>query len=75
MEEVFSQIEGNFVGLGVELKTEQAGLNIVNVISVGPAHEAGIRPGDRIVSVDGKTTSQVPRSVSMLQAATENPAR
>ena len=59
MEEVFSQIEGNFVGLGVELKTEQAGLNIVNVISVGPAHEAGIRPGDRIVSVDGKTTKQV----------------
>lgn len=58
MEEVFSQIEGNFVGLGVELKTEPTGLNIVNVISVGPAHEAGIRPGDRIVSVDGKTTAQ-----------------
>lgn len=59
MEEVFSQIEGNFVGLGVELKTEPSGLNIVNVISVGPAFEAGIRPGDRIVSVDSKTPQQI----------------
>jgi carboxyl-terminal processing protease len=59
MDEVFSQIEGNFVGLGVELKTEQTGLAIVNVIPAGPAHDAGIRPGDRIVSVDGKTTQQV----------------
>lgn len=59
VEEVFSQIEGNFVGLGVELKTEQTGLAIVNVLSVGPAHEAGIRPGDRIVAVDGKSTRQV----------------
>jgi carboxyl-terminal processing protease len=56
MDEVFSQIEGNFVGLGVELKTEPAGLLIVNVISGGPADEGGIKPGDRLVEVEGKTT-------------------
>jgi carboxyl-terminal processing protease len=54
MDELFSQIEGNFVGLGVELKTEPTGLSIVNVIPGGPAHAAGIRPGDLIVAVDGK---------------------
>ena len=59
MDEVFSQIEGNFVGLGVELKTEPAGLLIVNVISSGPGYQGGIRPGDRIVAVDGKTTADV----------------
>ncbi len=59
MDEVFSQIEGNFVGLGVELKTEEAGLLIVNVIGTGPAYQAGIRPGDRIVAVEGKTAKQV----------------
>lgn len=57
MDEVFSQIEGNFVGLGVELKTEPAGLLIVNVIPTGPAAEGGIVPGDRLIEVDGKTTA------------------
>ncbi|MBW8884789.1 MAG: PDZ domain-containing protein, partial [Planctomycetia bacterium] len=56
MDELFSQIEGNFVGLGVELKTEPTGLSIVNVIPGGPAHAGGIRPGDFLVAVDGKTT-------------------
>ncbi|HEY2414532.1 MAG TPA: S41 family peptidase, partial [Pirellulaceae bacterium] len=55
MDELFSQIEGNFVGLGVELKTEPAGLSIVNVIPNGPAYIGGIRNGDLIVVVDGKT--------------------
>ncbi len=55
MDELFSQIEGNFVGLGVELKTEPAGLAIVNVITGGPAYTGGIRNGDLIVAVDGKT--------------------
>jgi len=55
MDELFSQIEGNFVGLGVELKTEKTGLAIVSVIPSGPAHAGGIRAGDMIVAVDGKT--------------------
>ena len=59
MDEVFSQIEGNFVGLGVELKTEPSGLLIVNVIPGGPAAQGGIKPGDRLIEVDGQTTAQI----------------
>jgi carboxyl-terminal processing protease len=59
MDEIFAQIEGNFVGLGVELKTEPAGLLVVNVISGGPADQGGIRPSDRIVQVDQQTSDQV----------------
>jgi carboxyl-terminal processing protease len=59
MDEIFAQIEGNFVGLGVELKTEPAGLLVVNVISGGPADQGGIRASDRIVQVDDKTSEQV----------------
>jgi carboxyl-terminal processing protease len=53
MDELFSQIEGNFVGIGVELKTEPEGLAILSVIPGGPADLAGLRPGDWILSVDG----------------------
>jgi carboxyl-terminal processing protease len=59
MDEIFAQIEGNFVGLGVELKTEPAGLLVVNVISGGPASLGGIVSGDRIVQVDDKTSDQI----------------
>ncbi|MFA8019710.1 S41 family peptidase [Bremerella cremea] len=54
--EVYSQIEGNFVGLGVELKADEGNLLIVHAIDGSPAHQAGIRSGDRIVAVEGQQT-------------------
>ena len=57
--EVYSQIEGNFVGLGVELKADSGNLLIVHAIDGSPAHQAGIRSGDRIVAVDGQRTEVV----------------
>jgi carboxyl-terminal processing protease len=59
MSELFSQIEGNFVGLGVELKTEDAGLLIVNIIPGGPADKGGLKISDRIMEVDGRRIGQV----------------
>jgi carboxyl-terminal processing protease len=59
LSEVYSQIEGNFVGLGIELKADQGALLIVRVIPGSPAEAAGIRAGDRIVSVDGISTEEL----------------
>ena len=64
LEELFSQIEGNFVGLGVELKAEQQTLLIIHVISGSPADKAGLRKGDRIVGVDGKSTRELTAEVA-----------
>jgi carboxyl-terminal processing protease len=55
LDEVLSQIEGNFVGLGIELQAQDDALLIVSVISDGPADEAGLHAGDRIVEVDGRS--------------------
>ncbi|MEM1305721.1 MAG: S41 family peptidase, partial [Planctomycetota bacterium] len=55
----YSQIEGNFVGLGVELKADNGALLIVRVIPNSPAERAGIRGGDRITAVDGQATASL----------------
>ncbi len=56
--DVYSQIEGNFVGLGIELKADDGALLIVDVINGSPAQRAGIRKNDRIIEVDGQPTSK-----------------
>ena len=52
--ETMAQIEGNFVGLGVELRTNSDYLEIVSVIEQGPAGQAGIKAGDLITAVDNQ---------------------
>ena len=59
LDEMFSNIEGNFVGLGIELKAESDCLQILSVIKKGPAEEAGIRAGERIVRVESSRTDEV----------------
>ncbi len=57
--ETMSQIEGNFVGLGVELRTHAAHLEIVSVIPGGSASIGGIVAGDRITSVDRQSVAEI----------------
>ncbi|MBN1909971.1 MAG: S41 family peptidase [Pirellulales bacterium] len=59
LNEIYSQIEGNFVGLGIELRMEQGQLAIVRVIPNSPAERAGIREHDRILAVNGKPIGNV----------------
>jgi carboxyl-terminal processing protease len=71
LNEVYAQIEGNFVGLGVELKAKDHTLMIVRVISGSPAEEAGVHGGDRILAVDGQATAKLStdQAANMLQGA------
>jgi carboxyl-terminal processing protease len=61
---VLAQIDGSFVGLGVELKADGDSLRIVGVIPGGPADQAGIRVGDRIVQVEGKSTADISTDIA-----------
>jgi carboxyl-terminal processing protease len=69
LSEVYSQIEGHFVGLGVELKAVDGVLAIVRVIPNSPAKQGGLREGDRIVAVGGRPTRELTtdRAANLLQ--------
>jgi carboxyl-terminal processing protease len=71
LRDIYSQIEGNFVGLGVELKADQGDLQIVHVIPHSPAEQSGIHDGDRITAVDGQATKALStdEAASMLTGA------
>lgn len=53
LRDLYAMIDGNFVGLGIEVRGEVSGLVIVNVLPSSPAAEAGLRDGDHIEKVDG----------------------
>lgn len=59
LDDIYSQIEGSFVGLGIEIKADGDSLLIMKTIPGGPAERAGIRAGDRIVEVGGQPTHSV----------------
>lgn len=47
---------GAFGGLGIEIAIRNGWLTVVAPIEGTPAHRAGIRGGDRIVKIEGKST-------------------
>ena len=71
LDDVYSQIAGNFVGLGIELKADENALLIVKTIPGGPAQKAGIVAGDRITHIDGKVveTHSADEAAEMLRGA------
>lgn len=70
LSDLYGNIEGQFVGLGVEIKAEPGkGLLLVNVLPDSPASEGGLRSGEHITTIDGvdvreKTTDE---AAGMLQ--------
>jgi carboxyl-terminal processing protease len=54
LSDLYSNIDGEFVGLGVEMKAvSRKGMLLVNVLPDSPASSGGLRPGDHIVEIAG----------------------
>lgn len=47
-------LKGSFSGVGIEFTIREDTIRVQNVVKAGPADRAGVKAGDKIVSVDGK---------------------
>jgi carboxyl-terminal processing protease len=54
-EQFQSQIDGQVSGIGAQVEYVDNALTVIAPITGSPAQKAGLRPGDRITEVDGKS--------------------
>lgn len=52
-------ISGNFEGIGAELGIKQGILTVIAPLKDTPAEKAGLRSGDKIIKIDGKTAGDM----------------
>ncbi len=59
LKSVNEPLEGNFEGIGIEFHIQYDTIMVVSTIAGGPSETIGLRPGDRIVEVDGKNVAGI----------------
>lgn len=52
-------ISGSFAGVGMEIDVKDGVLTVIAPLKGTPAEEAGIKAGDKIIAIDGKSTDGV----------------
>lgn len=57
--------DGQFVGIGAQMRQEPCGLGVTAVLANGPAERAGIAAGDCIVNVDGIPLADLPLDAAL----------
>lgn len=62
--ELQAETRGNFGGLGIEISIRDSVLTVVSPIEDTPAMRVGIKPGDKIVEIEKKST----REISLMDA-------
>lgn len=59
-EDFKSNIRGNFEGVGMEIGINDGVLSVISPLKGSPAEKAGIKALDKIISIDGKASADLP---------------
>lgn len=54
-----SEIRGDFQGVGIEIEVRDGVLTVVSPLKGTPADKAGVKPGDKIIKIDDKSTADL----------------
>lgn len=54
LKELETAVSGEFVGVGVELSSQDGMLKVISPVEGSPADHAGVKPGDIIIKIDDK---------------------
>ena len=52
-------LEGEFSGVGIEISIEDGVLMVITPLVGTPAEAAGVKAGDQVLAIDGKTTERI----------------
>lgn len=61
------KLHGEYEGIGAWVAKEEKQLKIMGIIEGSPAEEAGLKPGDNILEVDGVSTSELSLTEAVLR--------
>jgi carboxyl-terminal processing protease len=67
LKELQIDTHGEFTGIGIHITMRNNLVTVISPIEGTPAYRAGIKAGDRIVKVDGKTTEDLRDAVKRMR--------
>jgi carboxyl-terminal processing protease len=64
LSELTTAWKGEAIGVGIEVTSEERGLVVSQVLPGSPAQTGGVRPGDRLVRIDGRLVAGLSSDVA-----------
>lgn len=66
-------LEGRFVGIGIEFDIFEDTVNVINIVKNGPSEKAGLKAGDKIIKVEKLTVAGKSYTADTIKSLVKGP--